>query len=66
MATIYVVEDDQNIREIESFALKNAGWSYTIISPDDEFEKIFGRKADKRRKLYNGMLKCQAYMYFKR
>lgn len=39
--------------------------SYTIISPDDDFEKIFGRKADKRRKLYNGTLKCQLYMYFK-
>ncbi|MCH5300582.1 MAG: class I SAM-dependent RNA methyltransferase [Ruminococcus sp.] len=37
--------------------------SYTIISPDDDFEKIFGRKADKRRKLYNGMLKCQVFIY---
>lgn len=46
--------------------VKKDGWSYTIISPDDEFEKIFGRKADKRRKLYNGMLKCQAFMYFKK
>lgn len=26
MAVIYVVEDDSNIREIESFALKNAGY----------------------------------------
>lgn len=42
-----------------------AGKSYTVISPDDDFEKVFGRKADKRRKLYNGMLKCQLYMYFK-
>lgn len=41
------------------------GKSYTVISPDDDFEKIFGRKADKRRKLYNGTLKCQLYMYFK-
>ena len=41
------------------------GWSYSIISPDEEFEKAFGRKADKRRKLYNGMIKCQLYMYFK-
>lgn len=41
------------------------GKSYTIITPDDDFEKIFGRKADKRRKLYNGTLKCQLYMYFK-
>lgn len=39
--------------------------SYYIISPHDEFETIFGRKADKRRKLYNGMMKCQLYMYFK-
>lgn len=41
------------------------GKSYTVISPDDDFEKIFGRKADKRRKLYNGTLKCELYMYFK-
>lgn len=40
-------------------------WSYGIISPDDTFEDCFGRKADKRRKLYNGMIRCQYYMYFK-
>ena len=44
---------------------KKQGWSYAIITPDDDFEKCFGREADKRRKLYNGMLKCQFYMYFK-
>lgn len=44
---------------------RRSGWSYGIISPDEEFEKCFGRKADKRRKLYNGMIKCQYYMYFK-
>lgn len=38
---------------------------YYIISPDMEFEKSFGRMADKRRKLYNGMIPCQLYMYFK-
>ena len=39
--------------------------SYTIISPDDSFEKLFGRPADKRRKLYNGTLRCNVYQYFK-
>lgn len=39
--------------------------SYTIISPDDNFEKLFGRPADKRRKLYNGTLRCQVYQYYK-
>lgn len=37
MQTIYVVEDDKNIREIESFALKNSG--YTIF--DFECAKDF-------------------------
>ena len=36
-----------------------------IISPDEDFEKFFGKKADKKRKLYNGMIKCNLYMYFK-
>lgn len=40
------------------------GYSYAIISPDEEFEKYFGRKAKKRRKLYNGMIQCQLYLYY--
>lgn len=39
------------------------GQSY-IISPHEQFEDFFGTKAKKRRKLYNGMIKCQLYMYF--
>lgn len=36
-----------------------------ILSSDAMFERCYGKKADKRRKLYNGMLKCDLYMYFK-
>ena len=39
--------------------------SFAVISPHEEFETLFGRKADRRRKLYNGMIRCQLYMYFK-
>lgn len=35
-----------------------------IISPHEQFETFFGADAKKRRKLYNGMIKCQLYMYF--
>ncbi len=41
------------------------GRKYGIISPHDEFEKFFGGVADKRRKFYNGMIKCQFFMYLK-
>lgn len=36
-----------------------------IIAPHEDFEKFFGKRADKKRKLYNGMIKCQLFMYFK-
>ena len=35
-----------------------------IITADAEFESHFGRRARRRRKLYNGMIPCQVYMYF--
>ncbi len=41
------------------------GQKYYVISPHDEFENHYGKEADKRRKLYNGMIKCQLFMYFK-
>ena len=37
-----------------------------VITADAEFEQNFGKKADRRRKLYNGMIPCQLYMYFQK
>lgn len=41
------------------------GWRATVITPHEEFERLFGRPADKRRKLYNGNRPCQVYFFFK-
>lgn len=38
-------------------------WSYFVITAHEKFETLFGRKADKNRKLYNGKLKCYYYQY---
>lgn len=35
-----------------------------IITADDEFEKFFGRRATKKRKLYNGNIRCTLYQYY--
>ena len=37
---------------------------YYIISPDEAFETHFGRRANKRRRLYNGMLRCEFYSFY--
>lgn len=40
------------------------GWKQYILSNNPEFERLYGKKAAKRRKMYNGMLQCNLYMYF--
>ena len=39
------------------------GWKLYLLSSHTEFERTFGKRADKKRKLYNGMLKCDLFMY---
>ncbi|MGN0665127.1 MAG: class I SAM-dependent RNA methyltransferase, partial [Huintestinicola sp.] len=45
--------------------LADAEHPCSIISPHEDFEKFFGKNASKRRKLYNGMIKCQLFSYYK-
>ena len=39
-------------------------WEYNILTSYEGFEKAFGLKSSKNRKLYNGKLKCYYYQYF--
>ena len=38
-------------------------WKLCAISSDPAFERSFGKKADKKRRLYNGRLECVYYIY---
>lgn len=38
-------------------------WKIHVISSLENFENVYGKRADKRRRLYNGMIPCQLYMY---
>lgn len=39
------------------------GWKKYIITSEPEFEHYFGKRCDKKRKLYNGMIQCNYFMY---
>jgi len=41
-------------------------WSVYLITPEENFEKAFGRRADKTRKLYNSNKECRFYEYFRK
>jgi putative N6-adenine-specific DNA methylase len=51
-------------REMGKVFKKLDSWSYYVITSNLEFEKFFGRRADKKRKLYNGRLLCNYFQYF--
>ena len=40
-------------------------WQMYILTSCESFQRNFGRRADKVRKLYNGMIPCNLYQYFK-
>ena len=43
---------------------RNPAQGLYAITADADFEQHFGKKAARRRKIYNGMIPCQLYMYF--
>ncbi len=40
-------------------------WQIYVITSDENFQQHYGRRADNVRKLYNGMLKCFYYQFYK-
>lgn len=57
-------EVEKVTRLLGKAAQRLSTWSHFIITPDKKFEQLFERKADKRRKLYNGRIECTLYQYF--
>ncbi len=41
-------------------------WQIYVLTSHEGFEKLYGRRADKVRKLYNGMIPCYYYQFFKK
>ncbi len=46
--------------------LKKPGYSCHLITDYEKTQPIFGRKADRKRQLYNGNIKCMYYQFFGR
>ena len=40
-------------------------WQIYVLTSSDRFDRLYGQRADKVKKLYNGMLPCYLYEYFK-
>ena len=52
-------------RDIGKAFARLAPWQIYILTSHQKFEALYGRRADKIKKLYNGMIPCNLYQYFK-
>jgi len=57
-------EAEELYRRFGAATRKLDGWKMYILSSHTEFERTFGKSAVKKRKLYNGMIKCDLFMYY--
>lgn len=40
-------------------------WQIYVLTSSDRFDRLYGQRADKVKKLYNGMIPCYLYEYFR-
>lgn len=61
------LEEKENLpklyKEMGEAFTKLDSWSYYMITSYEDAEKYMGRKADKNRKIYNGMIKTYFYQF---
>ncbi|MCL2852109.1 MAG: class I SAM-dependent RNA methyltransferase [Defluviitaleaceae bacterium] len=50
-------------REMGALFAADKSWSVYVITSDEDFERHYGAKADKKRKLFNGMIKTDYYQF---
>ncbi len=60
-----VREAEELYRDIGRTFESLSPWQIYVLTSAENFEKLYGRRADKVRKLYNGMIPCSLYQYFK-
>jgi putative N6-adenine-specific DNA methylase len=58
-------EAEELYRDMGRAFARLSPWQIYIITSHPQFERFYGARADKIRKLYNGMIPCNLYQYFK-
>ena len=58
------VEVEKLYKEMGKIFSKFDTWSFFVLSPHPDFQKLFGTRSSKNRKLYNGKIKTYLYQYF--
>jgi putative N6-adenine-specific DNA methylase len=56
-------EVEQALRQLGALTRPMPSWSVFVLSPSTQLEHYMGRRADKKRKLFNGRIECNLAQY---
>lgn len=57
---------EEIVRELGALRGRLDRWAFHVISPAEDFERLFGRGADSKRELMNGQIRCRYYEFYRR
>lgn len=57
-------EVEELYREMGRVFRELEDWSFYVLTSHEGFERLFGRRADRKRKLYNGRIKVEYYQFY--
>ncbi len=58
-----LAEAEALYQRLGTFCQRLDGWSIYVLTSHKEFERLFGRSSDRRRKLFNGRIECTYYQF---
>ncbi len=50
-------------RDLGGLLSRHPGWQMGVIASDPAFERYFGKRASQKRRLYNGRLECEFFVF---
>ncbi|NEW08767.1 class I SAM-dependent RNA methyltransferase [Paenibacillus sp. SYP-B3998] len=56
-------EVEQTLRQLGAITAPMPSWSMFVLSPTLQLEHYVGRRADKKRKLFNGRIECNLFQF---
>jgi len=59
-----VQEAERLYKELKRLSDRLPGWGSCVISSHKGFEKVYGKRADKKRRVYNGRIECEIFNYY--
>lgn len=59
-----VQQAEQVYQELRGLIERSQDWGLSAITSNKNFERVYGKRADKKRRVFNGRIECEIFNYY--